>query len=365
MRVVFPLTFLIVAALLILVVLHTVGIFNVWNFRGKQNELISTTPSAEITKPTEPSSRDEGDQKILPQELTITPPKDNTSTPSHQANPGTTPSTPVIKANMHTEGEFPVLQLPEDTSTGNHPPPPVTSPTVNPVTPVTPENQSPPKAGFLANQVLNKFLAAKTLDERIPLMSKSIRTRERLMSSSLAAPLKTIKSVRLLEMVPRAEDNMTQYLYSISFEDEAEDRQRHRIVMQVVERPGTHAPQVHADAFIDHYEKKFAAYAKNPNRGVVTFHCIAEARTASLAKELPVSLKDSMIRLVIKSHPLAAPAFDAYLNKNSPLMKDIGPRKDFPYTEARFCILSFRWNTTHPSKPYIELNDIVRQGWER
>ena len=185
------------------------------------------------------------------------------------------------------------------------------------------------------------------------------------MSSSLAAPLKTTKSVRLLEMVPRAEDNMTQYLYSVSFEDEAEDRQRHRIVMQVVERPGTHTPKVHADAFIDHYEKKFSTYAKTPNKNAVTFHCIAEARTASLAKELPVELKDSMIRLVIKSHPLAAPAFDAYLNKNSPLMKDIGPRKDFPYTEARFCVLSFRWNTTHPGKPYIELNDIVRQGWER
>ncbi len=45
--------------------------------------------------------------------------------------------------------------------------------------------------------------------------------------------------------------------------------------------------------------------------------------------------------------------FDAYLNKNSPLMEHIGTRKDFPYIQPRFCVLSFRWNTTDPNHPYM------------
>ena len=86
---------------------------------------------------------------------------------------------------------------------------------------------------------------------------------------------------------------------------------------------------------------------------------------AALSKDLPKELRESMARLVIKSHPRGATMFDAYLNKNSSLMEHVATRKDFPYTVPRFCVLSFRWNTTDPNHPYIELNVIVSQGWER
>lgn len=392
MRVVFPLAFLIVAGALVLAVLQAVGIFNVWDYKNSQQELISTQPVTTTDDGNEPDIKDD---------------QDNPAGGTDTGNPDQkTPPTPVIKSTPE-EGEFPELQLPPaspDTSnnpgtSAGTPTPPVTppassgttsstppSPSVpapappSPPSPVSPpptappavtdngdssNPPSPPKAGFLANQNLNLFLDAKTLDERMGLMSKSKHTREQLMASCLAGPLKAVKSVRMVEMVPRAEDNMTQYLYFVSFEDPKEDRQRHRIVMQVVERPGIHPPRVHGDAFIEHYEKRFAKYAKHPNKDVTTFHCIAEARTADLAKDLPKELKKTMIRLVVKSHPHGAAAFNAYLNKNSPLMERIGTRKEFPYTEPRFCILSFRWNTTDPNHPYIELNDIVQQGWER
>jgi hypothetical protein len=369
MRAIFPLAFLMVAAVLVLVVLHTIGIFNVWDFQNQQDKLINNTQHNDRDSntgasheegndgdntPANPASSDNGAKPNIP-----TPGEDTTPPPTPTPSPDTEPPLPIIKDNTAPEGEFPDLKLPpppaDPASAGNQAEPP----------PTTSQDESPPKAGFLANKVLDQFLSAKTLDERIPFMSKSSRTRQELTASGLAGPLKPVKSILMVEMVPREEDNMTQYLYYVSFQDEAEEQQRQRIVMQVGERPGNQPPRVHADAFFEHYEKKFTHYAKHPNNDVTTFHCIAEARTAELAKNLPKELKNKMVRLEIKTHPHGSAAFNAYLNKNSPLMEQIGPRKPFPYTEARFCVLSFRWNTTHQSHPYIELNDIVGQGWDR
>jgi len=390
MRVIFPLAFVIVAAALVLAVLQAVGIFNVWDYEASKKELISANPDkglGDTPLTTGNGKQPANDHTSGDTARSVTP---DDETPSKVDPKG--PTMPVIKYTPE-DGEFPELKLPAspsatispDTGTSSTPPvTPVTPPPSRPVSPLPPPDAtatnppiipattlqnnappSPPKAGFLANKNLNLFLAANTLDERMALMSKSKRTREELMASCLAGPLRAVKSVRMVEMVPRAEDNMTQYLYFVSFEDPDEDQQRHRIVMQVVERPGIHAPRVHGDAFIEHYEKKFAQYAKHPNNEVTTFHCIAESRMAALSKDLPKELRESMARLVIKSHPRGSTVFDAYLNKNSPLMEHIGTRKDFPYIEPRFCVLSFRWNTTDPNHPYIELNDIVSQGWER
>ena len=196
-------------------------------------------------------------------------------------------------------------------------------------------------------------------------MNKSKLTHEQLMASSLGGELKPFKRIRLMEIVPRPGDNLMQYLYFVTFEDPDEDMERLRIMVQLVERPGIHPPLIHTDAFIEHYQKQLPLYAKQPSRKVTTFHCIAEARTCDLAEEIPEEQKESMIRLAIKSHPFNPTIFNAYLNKKSPLMEHIGNSKSFPYTESRFCVMSFRWNTSNPEYPYIELTDIVGTGWEK
>lgn len=368
MRVVFPLAFVIVSIALILAVLQAVGMISLWENDQKADELISKQPLP--TTETSPTPEKQGKAQQPDSPAPPTPATQPRDTPGSPTPPATKP--------IHVDGEFPDLQLPttssatpgDSSSTAtagiDSPPPPVSPSAAGGIAATDPSpSASPPKAGFLANQNLNTFLHAKTLDERLALMSKSRYTREQLESSCLAGPLKEVKSVNMVETVSSVKDNTTQYLYFVSFEDPESDRQRQRIVMQVVERPGVHPPRVHGDAFIEHYDKKFTEFAKHPNKEVTTFHCIAEARTADLAKDIPKELKPNLIRLVIKTHPYGAPAFNAYLNKNSPLMEHIGSRKELPYTEPRFCILSFRWNTTDPNYPYIELNDIVCQGWER
>ncbi len=376
MRVVFPLAFVIVSIALVLAVLQAFGMIDLLGHNQKSQGLTDekTQPATQANPDT--PDQDNGGKSPVPGEPQKREDPEAATPPTQPDTPKKT-AVPVIK-QTHEDGEFPDFQLPPVSSAVSTSPSEGSSPSDTTARPPAapdaggtkaatdkPSSASPLKAGFLANKNLNAFLQAKTLDERLPFMSNSRHPREELMSSCLAGPLREVKSVRMVEMVSSVKDNMVQYLYFVSFEDPESDHQRQRIVMQVVERPGVHPPRVHGDAFIEHYEKKFTKFAKHPNKELITFHCIAEARTADLAKGIPKELKPNVVRLIIRSHPYGAAMFDAYLSKKSPLMEHIGPRKEFPYTETRFCILSFRWNTSYPGYPYIELTDIACQGWER
>ena len=233
-----------------------------------------------------------------------------------------------IMANIMEKGEFPELKLSPSAPKQKQ------SPSSKP------EPPSVPKVGYLADENIEAFLATKTLDERLPYLLKGTTLSNEMQSTSLARPFKPVKSVRLLETRSGTENNM-------------------------VERIGKHPPLINADAFLDHYDNKLAEYALKPSSEAATFHCIAEARTSDFANELPAEIRQSLIRFTVKNHPYYPAKFNAYLSKNSPLMSHVGSGKSFPYTTSKYCILSFKWNTTHPEHPYIEINDVVnRSGWE-
>ncbi|MBK1831139.1 hypothetical protein JIN77_10405 [Verrucomicrobiaceae bacterium R5-34] len=391
MRVVFPLVFLLLAVLLILAVLNAAGVLNLWNLDELKSK-VSGTPSMGNQPPAaapasvqpkvdpDPASPPAETKEPAgtpntpaptPEEPSIEAPADVApAKPTPVEHPKTMQSPPGQNRSESSEGEFPDLMPPSPASSTPAPPDAVTETSAEPAP--TTDLKSPPQAGslvkdqrFLANEVLDQFLNASTLEERLKVMTQSRYTPEQLANSALAGKLKPIKSNYFADMIPRLEDEMRQYRYYVTFEDEEELRSRQRLVLQVVERPGIHPPRVNGDAFLEHYEKRLKSFGLNPTKKTTTFHCVAEARTADLAKNLPEDLKDGMIRFVIKDHPRSQAAFDAFLSKNSPMMDRIGPRADFPYVEARYCIMSFRWNTSRPDQPFIELIDIAAMGWEK
>jgi len=260
-----------------------------------------------------------------------------------------------IMANIIEKGEFPELKLSPSAPKQNHTPPST-----------EPEPASVPKVGYLADENLDVFLEAKTLDERLPYLLKGTTSPHEMQGTSLARPFKPVKSVRLLETRSGAENNMVEHLYMVKFEDPAHDDNRLNLIVLLVERIGKHPPLINADAFLEHYDNKLAKYALKPKSEAATFHCITEARTSDFADELPAEIRQSLVRFTIKNHPYYPAKFNAYLSKDSPLMSHVGSGKSFPYTSSRYCILSFKWNTTHPEHPYIELHDVVNSsGWEQ
>ncbi|NCF12645.1 MAG: hypothetical protein GWP68_04615 [Verrucomicrobiaceae bacterium] len=262
-----------------------------------------------------------------------------------------------IMANITEKGEFPELKLSPSAPKQNQTPP---------LPEPEPEPASVPKVGYLADENLEAFLETKTLDERLPYLLKGATSPHEMQGTSLARPFKPVKSVRLLETRSGAENNMVEHLYMVKFEDPAHDGNRLNLIVLLVERIGKHPPLINADAFLEHYDNKLTKYALKPNSEAVTFHCIAVASTSDFAGELPTEIRQSLVRFTIKNHPYYPAKFNAYLSKDSPLMSHVGSGKSFPYTSSRYCILSFKWNTTHPEHPYIELHDVVNSsGWEQ
>lgn len=379
MSVIFPLTFLAAACIVILAILHLTGLFNVAAYQrvwvspaaGEQPAKQAKSPQPDTQTPAKapsdqaPSDTDSDSDSNSDSDpaSTATDSSDIAAAKTEQAEaqdskPGELASQATLKPAQ--EEKSPSLAQPASTHDTSDPETVEAEPKATELAP-----SSPLKAGALANQNLEKFLRAKTLNERLPLMSKSKLSTEQQEASCLAGELKPYKSIRLIETIPRGQD-IIQYVYSVSFEDPEEDLQRLRIIMQLTQRPGVHPPLVHADAFLEHYNKELAQYATLPKqKDKVTFHCIAEARTSALSKDLPEELKKTMVRLLIKSHPYNETTFNAYVNKKSPLMARIGSGKDFPYTRPRFCVLSFAWNTADPTHSYIELKDIVTMTWEK
>lgn len=382
MSVIFPLIFLAAACIVILAVLHLTGLVNVSDHHRVWASPSTASPDASTAGPESPAaSADEAGQ--APSQTSPPDPESAdaesapadadaaaTAAPAPPAPPAVATPEPVLPDPAAEEPGELVSQTSENpqqeqTSPGLAP----TATTADAPIPQEPVSDTaapaPLTAGALANHNLEQFLQAKTLAERQPLMSGGGRPAQQPGASCLDGELKPVKSLRLLETVPRGKD-LIQYFYSVSFEDQEEDRQRQRVIMQLTERPGVHPPLVHTDAFLQHYNKELAQYAtQGEQTNVVTFHCIAEARTSALSEHLPEELKKDMVRLLIKTHPYNDAVFNAYVSKKSPLMAHIGSGKDLPYTRARYCVLSFLWNTTHPGHPYIELKDIVTMTWEK
>lgn len=275
--------------------------------------------------------------------LVPAPPKQAvTPTPARRTSP--------LIANISEQGEFPELKLsPFAPETGRE----------------NAENADPrpaPRVGYMPGKNLEAFLSAQTLKDRTPFILKEQRSTAGLAESSLQGPLKPVKSVRLLETRAGMDKDVTEHLYMVSFHDSTQDRERLNVVVLLVERTGTHPPLVHAKAFIEHYDKAMLTYAREPTTENASFHCIAEANVADGDSVLPEEMKKSMIRFSVKSHPYYPAHFDAYLSKQSPLMSHVGTGKNFPYTISKFCILSFRWNTSELGRPFIEVLDIINPG---
>ena len=405
-----PSAFAAVASVVVLAILHLVGMVDLRNYQNSfktvikeqekptapspntsvmvslpETEAKSDEPIASIPKTAEPITAEpitSAKQESVAQPASNTPVKPESQlesgtvkkplaekVPSKTSEPPVIASTqlkkPVqktqaqkvnpIMANIMEKGEFPELNL-------------------SPSAPKQKQKQSPspksepvsvPKVGYLADENLDAFLETKTLDERLPYLLKGTRLPNEMQSTSLSRPFKPVRSVRLLETRSGAETNMVEHLYMVKFEDPAHDGNRLNLLVLLVERIGKHPPLINADAFLEHYDNKLAEYALKPNPEAATFHCIAEASASDFADELPAEIRQSLVRFTVKNHPYYPAKFNAYLSKNSPLMSHVGSGKSFPYTTSKYCILSFKWNTTHPEHPYIELSDVVNSsGWE-
>jgi hypothetical protein len=210
-----------------------------------------------------------------------------------------------------------------------------------------------------AEAVLEKFLAAKDLATRLPLIETQA-TEEELAATCLARPLPDV-----VRMVPEFRENDTienrvDCFYTVEFQ--TNDSQT-RLQTLLVRTRGESPPRVVADAFLDTYGGRLAAYAAKPSDKAGFFRAVVYAVAGCTDAAIPNPEKKLTLKLLACDN--AREIASASLSRHSKIaeMLEDGNYK-LTYGSARPCTVMLRWNTEEdPERPFLEAIAIRDFGW--
>jgi hypothetical protein len=210
-----------------------------------------------------------------------------------------------------------------------------------------------------AEAVLEKFLAAKDLATRMPLMETQA-TEEELTATCLAKPLPAV-----ISMVPEFREtdtieNRVDCFYTVEFQ--TSDRQS-RMQTMLVRTRGGNPPKVVADAFLDTYGGRLAAYAANPSDKAGFFRTVVYAVAGCTDSTIPNHEKKLTLKLLACDNaPEIASACFSQHSKIAEILKD--GNHELTYGSARPCTVMLRWNIEEdPERPFLEAVAIRDFGW--
>lgn len=211
-----------------------------------------------------------------------------------------------------------------------------------------------------AQQVLRQFLDAKSYDERKPLMTASKRSEEELRQSCLASSFASILEPSVETILERKGDRPMEVFFSVPFDQPGEVRQRLILVRVVSVEPGE-SPLVHADPFIDLYEKRAVEFGKEPVIGSQTFYAIIEA-SAYCFDDIPRAEGKAKIQLFENTTKDSQPITAAYLLRDSSIFSTI---RQFATPKVRIpCVISLSWDReSDPNKPYLQVARLNSPNW--
>jgi hypothetical protein len=206
------------------------------------------------------------------------------------------------------------------------------------------------------SNILEKFLLARTLEERLPYMSESKYSKAELATSALAIPLPEIVNRRSIHYMENKRDRHKEHFYEVSFQ--MEPNQLPVSILVQLNDWGDGNVKVHTDAFLDLFDGHLASFAKTPVPGEQTFHVVADAFKHCFDEIIPNHEKRSVLKL--RAHPRAAPTVVAYFNRASSISDQIS---ESDWGEVGICTVTVEWNTSVGHEPFVELRRIEGFTW--
>ena len=131
--------------------------------------------------------------------------------------------------------------------------------------------------------VLESFLTAKSLEERLPLIETKTPPEE-LAATCLAAPLPATTSALLEFQESDNLENLVDFYYTVDFVDPPHRGNRQMILVRT---RGSAEPKVVVDPFLDLYGGRLAAYAAKPSDKAGIFQVIVYAVATCLDQNIP------------------------------------------------------------------------------
>jgi predicted RNA-binding Zn-ribbon protein involved in translation (DUF1610 family) len=210
-----------------------------------------------------------------------------------------------------------------------------------------------------AEAALEKFLAAPDLASRMPLMETEASQAE-LAASCLAKTLPAVVSMVRSLRETDAIENRVDYFYKVEFQ--TSDPQT-RMQTILVRTRGGDPPKIAADAFLDTYGGRLAAYAAKPSDKAGFFSAVVHPVAGSADADIPnPEEKQLLILMACDNAPEIASAYFNTHSKIAEILKD--RNRELTYGSARPCTVMLRWNTEEdPGRPFLEAIAIKDYGW--
>ena len=255
----------------------------------------------------------------------------------------------------------------EPSATGEQPPPPVVVPPVpapaetpvEVIEPSSPERVEMQTPSQVATKVLEKFLTAQTLSERLPFVIT--QTPEPVLEKScLGGPLPRAKELFIEAIVSNAAEQVVNFYHQVTFETEDFGKKSQTILVQ---QRGTAGPMVMVDPFLDSYGGRLADYANAPSDQAGTFQVTILPLAACYEKSVPSYEEKLTLKLLPQDD--AKEIALAFFGKQSEIAKTLedGTYR-LSYGKAKACTVVLRWNNEErPGSPYLEAMALKTLDW--
>ena len=209
------------------------------------------------------------------------------------------------------------------------------------------------------NEVLRKFLAAQTLEERLNFMETQT-PQDELSNSCLAKALPATGKISINAQESHADRKVIDSYYSVDFLEADQNINSQNIL---VRKRDDNNPKVVADPFLDSFGGRLKSYAQSPLDKTGIFQVTVTPVPSCDAKDIPNP--EDKITLKLLAGDNAKEITRAYFGKQSEVGKllDSG-RSGLSYGKAEACTVLLKWNTQDKvSQPYLEALAVTTLDW--
>lgn len=252
-----------------------------------------------------------------------------------------------------------IPQEPEQTIIPTLPVPAPEQPSITEPPQTLPSELEPITPGMLAMEVLEKFLAAKTLAERLPMIETQTPEAE-LAKSCLAGPLPATSRIEIDAQESNAVEQVVDFYHNVDFDADDKPINPHTILIRT---RGGGAPKVVVDPFLDSFGGRLAAYAKTPSEKAGIFQVTISAVASCNDEHVPNREKKLTLKLLPRDNTKEiARAFFGRQSKIGMMLED--GTYSLSYGKAKTCTVMLRWNVEdQPETPYLEAIDFKTLDW--
>jgi hypothetical protein len=225
--------------------------------------------------------------------------------------------------------------------------------------PSLPDGLEPITPGSIASEILDKFLAAKNLSERIPMIETQTPLSE-LEKSCLSGPLPAAASIWNDGQESNTVERVVDVFFSVDFDMGKGQKNPQTILVRI---RGAGDAKVVIDPFLDSFGGRLAAYAKTPMEHAAEFQVIIWAIASCNDERVPDREKKLTLQLLPRDNSKEiARAYFGRQSKIGMMLED--GTYSISYGKAKACTVLLRWNSEdNPAMPYLEALDIKALDW--